>query len=83
MASHVLNVGRLVVLPIATMSIEIVKLKCTRGMLHYALGLVRCKAKYSSYLEELAAENQRLRGQLSQSPAFLTPREHQAHDEGI
>ncbi|KAJ5807635.1 hypothetical protein N7447_011091 [Penicillium robsamsonii] len=46
------------------------------------LGLLRCKAKYStSYLEGLAAENQRLRDQLSQSPSFLTPREHQAHDE--
>ncbi|OQE35137.1 hypothetical protein PENCOP_c014G04673 [Penicillium coprophilum] len=38
---------------------------------------------HESYLEELAAENQRLRDQLSQSPRFLTPREHQVHDEGV
>ncbi|OQE27041.1 hypothetical protein PENFLA_c006G08354 [Penicillium flavigenum] len=38
---------------------------------------------HESYLEELAAENQRLRGQLSQSPSFLTPKEYQVHDEDV
>ncbi|KAF4765757.1 hypothetical protein HAV15_003429 [Penicillium sp. str.  len=42
------------------------------------------KTKYStSYLEELAAENQRLRSQLSQSPGLLTPTEHRGHDEDL
>ncbi|KAJ5951671.1 uncharacterized protein N7479_010084 [Penicillium vulpinum] len=38
---------------------------------------------HESYLEDLAAENQRLRDQLSQSPRFLTPRERQPQDEDV
>lgn len=36
--------------------------------------LFPCRADDPSYIEELAAENQRLRDQLSQSPGYLTPR---------
>jgi hypothetical protein len=35
------------------------------------------KTNHTSYIDELAAENKRLREQLSQSPGFLTPREEQ------
>ena len=43
----------------------------------------RGKANGPSYIDELAAENQRLRDQLSQSSGFLTPREDSVPDQGI
>ncbi|KAJ6098570.1 hypothetical protein N7467_000105 [Penicillium canescens] len=38
---------------------------------------------HESYIDELAAENQRLRDQLSQSSGFLTPREDSVPDQDI
>ncbi|KAK4866816.1 hypothetical protein LT330_007979 [Penicillium expansum] len=71
------------------------KIKCTGGQPCLRCRQAGCPAEchyvnrdrqvkvHESYLEELAVENQRLRGQLSQSPGFLTPREYQAHDEDV
>jgi hypothetical protein len=52
-----------------------------RGMIHCHFR--RGKANGPSYIDELAAENQRLRDQLSQSSGFLTPREDPVPDQGI
>ncbi|KAJ5606783.1 hypothetical protein N7537_003402 [Penicillium hordei] len=71
------------------------KIKCTGGQPCLKCRQAGCPAEchyinrdrqvkvHESYLEELAAENQRLRSQLSQSPGLLTPREHQGHDEDL
>lgn len=71
--SLVSSVGKQAVLPRAPTSIAIGRSKSMKGMELVMDWSEVCLLITSSYLEQLAAENERLREQLSQSPGLGVP----------